>query len=103
MRRLNLALASALTGWGLVLAGAACGPAPTAEAALTTTTLRVEGMVCDSCEGAIQAALEKLDGVASAAVDHEAKSATIRHDPARASTEAIAAAIEKLGYTVVRE
>lgn len=103
--------ASARRARGLVIAallglGAAthlsCGPAPLAEAELKTTTLHVEGMVCDSCEGAIKAEVEKLDGVASCVADHEAKSATIRHDPGRASVDAVAAAIEKLGYTVVR-
>lgn len=103
-RPLVLALASALLGAGVfAVGGLACGPAPIAEADLKTTTLRVEGMVCDSCEGAIQAEVEKLEGVVSAAVDHQAKSATIRHDPSRAPVDAIAAAIEKLGYTVVRE
>ncbi|MEZ4451414.1 MAG: heavy-metal-associated domain-containing protein [Nannocystaceae bacterium] len=94
-------LAGALV-WAGLASNLSCGPAPLVEADLTTTTIRVEGMVCDSCEGAIKAEVEKLDGVASCVADHEAKSAIVRHDPARASVDAIAAAIEKLGYTVVR-
>lgn len=80
----------------------ACGPAPIDAAAAVTTQLHVEGMVCGSCEEAIAAELAKVDGVLSARADHKAASVEVRHDPERASVDAIAAAIEKLGYTVVR-
>lgn len=90
---------SALLALMTAAAALACGRPPRA---LITTTLRVEGMVCDSCEQAIAAEVGKLPGVESCTADHVAKSAVVRHDPAEASADAIAAAIEKLGYTVVR-
>lgn len=64
-----------------------------------TTRFDVGGMVCDSCEEGICAAVRKLDGVLECSADHEAGAAEVRHDPARAPAEAIAAAISRLGYT----
>ncbi|MBK8266713.1 MAG: heavy-metal-associated domain-containing protein [Nannocystis sp.] len=100
MRRALLSILLALAATAL-----ACGPGapePLAASALTTTELRVEGMVCGSCEGAITAELQKLDGVDSATADHQAQRVTVRHDPSRASVDAIIAAIDRLGYAVVR-
>ncbi len=94
MRRRDALLALAVAAASL-----ACEREPRA---MVTTTLHVEGMVCDSCEQAIAAEVAKLPGVESCEADHVAKSAVVRHDPAEASVDAIAAAIEKLGYTVVR-
>lgn len=77
----------------LALASACGRPEP------RTSRFSVGGMVCDSCEEAICARIQKLPGVLACAADHAAGSAEVRHDPAEASAEAIAAAIEGLGYT----
>lgn len=77
------------------LALAACA----APAEPRTTRFTVGGMVCHSCEQGICAEVQKLDGVLGCTADHVAGSAEIRHDPAKAPPEAIAAAITKLGYT----
>ncbi|HEY8377725.1 MAG TPA: heavy-metal-associated domain-containing protein [Nannocystis sp.] len=86
----------------LVLAlAAACG----ATSEPRTTRFRIGGMVCDSCEQAICARVAKLEGVLACTADHAAAetdpkgAAEVRHDPARASVETIAAAIRSLGYT----
>ncbi|MCA9658245.1 MAG: heavy-metal-associated domain-containing protein [Myxococcales bacterium] len=100
--RRHLALAAALALGGVGVLAPACGPTQLAEADTVVTTLRVEGMVCESCEGAIGAELAKLDGVLSAKASHTEESVEVRHDPERATVDAIAAAIEKLGYKVVR-
>ena len=73
------------------------GPAPPAPP--MTTELRVDGMVCASCEAAIAAEVGKLPGVDACAADHQAGTVVVRHD-ARVTVDAIAAAITKLGYTV---
>lgn len=78
-----------------LLALAACA----APAEPRTTTFTVGGMVCHSCEEGICAAVKKLDGVLECKADHAAGAAEVRHDPSRATPEAIAAAISRLGYT----
>ena len=97
---LRFALAVLLTS-GVVLAelslGTACSPAAPVE---LTTELQIGGMVCESCSQAITAALGKRDGVQTVHVDHVTGAATIRHDPARTSREALVAAVTALGYTV---
>lgn len=83
-----------------LLLAAACAPAcapPAAEP--RTTRFTVGGMVCHSCEEGICAAVKKLDGVLECKADHAAGAAEVRHDPARATPEAIAAKISALGYT----
>ena len=63
-------------------------------------TLEVEGMMCAHCQAHVQKALEAVDGVASASVDLETKTATVtlkKEVPDEALTEAVTAA----GYTPV--
>ncbi|MBQ3405933.1 MAG: heavy metal translocating P-type ATPase [Lachnospiraceae bacterium] len=40
-------------------------------------TLKIEGMMCPHCEATVKKALEKIDGVASAEVSHEAGTAVV--------------------------
>ena len=40
-------------------------------------TLKIEGMMCPHCEATVKKALEKIDGVASAQVSHEAGTAVV--------------------------
>lgn len=76
------------------LALAACGrPEP------RTTRFHVEGMVCDSCEEGICHRVKKIPGVLECSADYTTLSTEVRHDPAQAPADAIAAAITELGYT----
>lgn len=67
-------------------------------ATVTRTTLRVQGMTCNSCVRAITAELKKLPGVKEVQVSLEQKSAVILHDRGRAPVETLVASINKLGY-----
>ncbi len=60
-----------------------------------TTTLTVEGMSCEHCEQTVTEALEAVDGVTAATVDHEADSATVEGD---ADVETLVTAVEDAGY-----
>jgi Cu2+-exporting ATPase len=42
-----------------------------------TKTVKIEGMMCEHCEASVKKALEKIDGVASAEVSHEAGTAIV--------------------------
>lgn len=87
----------------VTLAVAGCGATTDArpavvDATLASTTLRVDGMTCASCEVSIRVAAEKLDGVQAAEVDFETGSATVRYDPAKVTPTQIAETISGLGY-----
>ena len=101
LRSASTGLVLGLLASGLVLAelslGTACSPVAPAE---VTTDLQIGGMVCESCSQAITAALGKRDGVQTVHVDHVTGKATIRHDPAQTSREALVTAVTALGYTV---
>lgn len=62
--------------------------------------VRVEGMVCESCESTIQTALGALDGVLSCRASHAESKVVVRYEPARTDPEALVAAIRAAGYTV---
>ena len=65
-----------------------------------TKTVKIEGMMCGHCEATVKKALEKLEGVASAEVSHEAGTAVVTLD-GEVADEALKAAVEDRDYTVV--
>lgn len=62
-------------------------------------TIKIEGMQCGHCSSRVKAALEKVDGVASAEVSHETGTAVITGDSLDAA--ALKAAVENQGFSVV--
>ncbi|MFB6160431.1 MAG: heavy-metal-associated domain-containing protein [Haloferacaceae archaeon] len=60
-----------------------------------STTISVEGMSCEHCEGAVEDALEGVDGVTSAMADRVAGSATVE---GTADVAALVDAVEAAGY-----
>lgn len=68
------------------------------EAAIQTALFFVENMTCATCPITVRLAMEGIEGVRSAEVDFETKSATVVFDPALTNPEAIAAASTNAGY-----
>ena len=62
-------------------------------------TVKIKGMSCAHCSGRVQQALAALEGTQSVSVDHKSGKAKY---VGSASDEAIAAAVEGAGYTVVK-
>ncbi|MDM7935162.1 MAG: heavy-metal-associated domain-containing protein [Methanothrix sp.] len=62
--------------------------------------LKVLGMACAGCQAAVETALRSLDGVFSAEVDLEAKTARVSYDPAKLARTDLQEAIEKAGYKI---
>lgn len=60
--------------------------------------LRVGGMVCAMCVGALEIALRKLDGVVDARINLAAEKAYVTYNPRMASIEDMKKAIEETGY-----
>ncbi len=69
-----------------------------APAGAVTVSYTVEGMSCAGCSGKVEAAVKKLKGVYTVAVDLNTKTAKIAYDPKKVSPEKIKAAIEKTGF-----
>ncbi|GAB7388459.1 copper chaperone CopZ [Bacillaceae bacterium] len=63
-------------------------------------TLNVEGMSCSHCVQAIEGALSKVDGVANASVDLNAKTVHVEFDAGKVNLEKIKEVIEDQGYDV---
>ena len=64
-----------------------------------TKTYGVVGMMCPHCEARVKEALEKLDGVESAAVSHEKGTAVVQMSSA-VGDDALSAAVKDAGYEV---
>ena len=64
-------------------------------------SLPVEGMTCASCVARVEKALQKVAGVSTAAVNLATEKATVAFDPAVVSTDALRAAVEDAGYTLL--
>ena len=63
----------------------------------TIIQLSIEGMHCGSCERRVTTALAGVDGVRVESV--EVGSAQVKFDSAKASAEAITAAVNRIGFT----
>jgi Cu+-exporting ATPase len=68
----------------------------------TVVTLPITGMTCANCVLTVERTLRKMPGVADASVNFASERATVRFDPSVVSVEALAAAVERAGYGVVR-
>lgn len=68
---------------------------------MNTLTLSVAGMSCMGCVNSVKNLVGALPGVAEVRVDLASGRVEVSHDAARASPEAIRAAIEDGGYQVV--
>ena len=66
-----------------------------------TKTMEIKGMMCEHCEARVKKTLEKLDGVETAQVSHEAGTAIVTLS-ADVADETLKKAVEDQDYEVVR-
>ena len=66
-----------------------------------TKTIKIEGMSCSHCSGAVTKALEALEGVSEVQVSLENKQAVFQLTGAAATDAVLREAIEDAGYDVV--
>jgi periplasmic mercuric ion binding protein len=71
---------------------------PAAPAGLRTVSLRVENMSCPSCPYIVQRSLESVDGVGSAKVSYQTKTARVTYDPGKAGVADLMAATARNGF-----
>jgi copper chaperone CopZ len=67
---------------------------------METTTIAVGGMTCMGCAGSVKRVLDGIAGVTGAEVTLQPGQAVVSYDPAKASLQAIKAAISDAGYDV---
>ncbi|ADU26546.1 heavy metal translocating P-type ATPase [Ethanoligenens harbinense] len=67
---------------------------------MATTTLRIGGMTCTLCSAAIEAGLERLDGVDKASVSFASESAQVEYDDNLVNEERLGKEVERLGFWV---
>lgn len=80
--------------------GTACFLALPAAAAERSATFHIENLdnACPTCPIAVKTAMERVDGVASVAIDLHNKTATVTYEEALASVDMIAKAAADIGY-----
>lgn len=84
---------------GVALSFAPSPQADPASPGLSTMSLRIEGMTCESCALTAQRAILAVPGVRNAKVLYTEREARITLDEASpASTDALLAAVQKAGY-----
>lgn len=66
-----------------------------------TKTLKIEGMTCMHCVGAVTKELERLNGVDKAVVDLEGKKAVVEISNDIVTDENLCDAVEEAGYQVI--
>jgi Cu+-exporting ATPase len=64
-------------------------------------SLRVDGMRCAACAGAVEAGLKRLPGVSEAAVNLAAKTVRVIYDPSAVALDDLKQAVADTGYAVV--
>jgi len=62
------------------------------------TEISIEGMSCESCERALSAALERLEGVLGAEADHRARRVRVSFDSGLVSEDRLRQRIQDSGF-----
>lgn len=75
----------------------------TAAAFTKTVTIRVEGMKCGKCSGAVTKALKATEGVEDAQVNHEKGEAVIKYDDQKLTEAKLREVINGTGFKVAEE
>lgn len=66
-------------------------------------TVRIKGMHCATCVGAVRESLNELDGVYDARVNLATEKAVMSYDPKRVSMDQIESAVRSAGYDVAKD
>lgn len=70
---------------------------------MENTELTVRGMTCMGCVKTVKRVLETLPGVNKVDVALDSGKVAVEHDPAKAKTSQLEAAIEDAGFEVVHQ
>jgi copper chaperone CopZ len=87
---------------GVVALLTGCDPGTVEEHEMTTTTIEVQGMTCEGCEGAVRTAVLRLPGVQECTPSHVEQKAIVTYDGALVQLDTILETITRLGYEARR-
>lgn len=73
----------------------------TASAFTKTVTIKVEGMKCAKCSGAVSKALKATEGVEDVQVSHDNGEAVIKYDDQKLDETKLREVINKTGFKAV--
>jgi Cu+-exporting ATPase len=97
-----IAAAVEAAGYHAIPLAPAAAPATAATGSASgSVTLGIIGMTCSSCAMVIEKTLGKVPGVASAAVNLAAETATVAFDPALVGVDDLIAGVKNAGYDAV--
>ena len=71
----------------------------TAESSNEEVVLNVKGLTCGGCEGRVQGALTKCEGVKDAQVSHKDGKAVVQIEDGKAKVEELIKAVESVGFS----
>jgi periplasmic mercuric ion binding protein len=94
-------IAFTFTGWAIIETGPSAEATPSSAADVAnyeTLTFNIENMTCATCPITVKKSMKKVEGVKDVGVDFEAKTATVKFDPAVTSAQEIGAASTNAGY-----
>ena len=74
-----------------------------ALAATKKSTIRVDGMKCAKCSGAVEKALKATEGVEKVEVNLEKKEAVVEYDDAKVNEAKLREVINSTGFKAVEE
>ena len=70
---------------------------------MNVNDIKISGMTCASCAKAVERAVKKLDSSVEASVNMATEKLSISYDKEKVKNEDIEKAIEKAGFSVVKE
>ncbi len=65
---------------------------------MATSTLNIQGMTCGGCVRSVTNALQGIAGVSTVAVNLAAAKATVEHDAAVISPQALVEVVDDIGF-----
>ena len=92
-----LVILSLITGFVSMQAGYAKSPGQTQNSS-QSVTLDMQNMTCAMCKITIRKALQGVDGVHSAKVDYDNKTAIVTFDPQKTNIESLIKTTTNVGY-----
>ena len=75
----------------------------TASALTKTVTIKVDGMKCAKCSGAVSKALKATEGVEDVQVSHDKGEAVIKYDDQKLDETKLREVINKTGFKAVED
>tara|TARA_R110001592_G_scaffold33461_2_gene115839 strand:+ start:925 stop:1533 length:609 start_codon:yes stop_codon:yes gene_type:complete len=75
----------------------------TSTSQIQSVNFEIQGMTCTGCEEHVKHAVNDMEGIIETTASYETSKAQVKFDASKISKEAIIEAINKTGYTVIKQ